>query len=338
MGILARLRRKLHLRLQRRVFQLRAFWRSRELTAVVDRTGDIPEGPVLFSTVRNEALRLPWFLKHYRDLGIVHFCLVDNGSTDGTRKLLEREADVSLWSTEASYKASRFGVDWLNWLLSRHGSGRWVLVADPDELLVYPFCETRRLPALTRWLEDQGRESFGTLLLDMYGEGVVAETSCRADEDPVAAAPWFDAGNYFASRDSLYLNIWIQGGPRQRAFFADRPKMAPALNKVPLVRWQRGFVYKNGAHELLPRRLNKTFGRDGTSMTSGVLLHVKFLDVLAAKVEEELDRREHYGDSQEYLSYADKGAGVRLWTPHSTRYEGWQQLCDLGLMARGGWL
>ncbi|MEM7191164.1 MAG: glycosyltransferase family 2 protein, partial [Pseudomonadota bacterium] len=246
--------------------------------------------------------------------------------------------DVSLWQTSGSYRGSRFGVDWLNALLNRHGVGRWCLVIDPDEFLVYPHIDTRRLPALTRWLDSRGHTSFPTLLLDMYGEASVGHTHCRVGEDPIAAAPWFDAGNYVVTRDAHYQNLWIQGGPRLRVFFADQPQAAPALNKIPLVKWKRGNVYKAGAHDLLPRSLNRTYARKGGSLTSGVLLHAKFMDVLSAKVAEEMERRQHYADSAEYISYARQGDDVCLWTPNSTRYEDWAQLCDLGLMARGGWL
>ena len=329
---------RLLLRLHRRRLQMRAWRKRRELTARMDRTGDMPDGPILFSTVRNEAVRLPYFLDYYRKLGIVHFLVVDNGSTDRTQDYLSAQPDVSFWHTEASYKAARFGVDWLNWLLSRYGDGRWVLVADPDEFLVYPQCDTRRLPALTRYLEDRGAESLGTLLLDLYGDQPVNQTHCRIGEDPVAAAPWFDAANYLVTRDGFFQNLWIQGGPRMRVFFGHKPSAAPALNKIPLVRWRRGYVYRNGAHELLPRRLNLTYSRGGGSVTSGVLLHAKFMDVLTDKIAEEMDRRQHYADSAEYVSYARQGGDVTMWTPHSQRYSDWRQLCDLGLMARGGWI
>lgn len=318
--------------------QVRALLKTRELSVVQDRTAQMPAGPILLSTVRNEAERLAWFLDHYRKLGIAHFLIVDNGSTDGTFEMLAAEQDVSLWHTDASYKQARFGVDWLNGLLARHGAGRWIMVADPDELLVYPHCDTRRLPALTRWLEDQGRESFGVLLLDIYGRGPVSETVYASGTDPLDVAPWFDANNYIVSRDPRYHNPWIQGGPRLRAFFADRPRWAPALNKIPLVRWKKGFVFKTGAHDLLPRRLNKTYSSSGGSMTSGVLLHAKFLSLLTDKVAEEMTRRQHYENSAEYISYAASPDDLTLWTPQSTEYRDWRQLCELGLMARGGWL
>lgn len=331
-----RMRRRIRLRFERRYLLARAWWKGRELTPLADRTATMPEGPILFATVRNEALRLPWFLDHYRKLGVVHFLIVDNGSTDTTPALLQAP-DISVWRTDASYKDARFGVDWLNALLTRHGVGRWVVVADPDELLVFPHCDTRGLSALTRWLETERRDSFGTLLLDMYGQGPIDKTNCQPGEDPIAAMPWFDAANYVAERHDFYHNLWIQGGPRLRVYFADRPREAPALNKTPLVRWRRGYVFCNSTHNLLPRRLNRVYGARDRAFTSGVLLHTKFLDVLTEKAEEELVRREHYDDSREYESYAARGGGTVLWTEKSERYTGWQQLCDWGLMTRGGW-
>lgn len=332
-----RLTERLSLRLERRWLQLRALRKARELSAVQDRTAGMPQGPILFSTVRNEVVRLPWFLEHYRKLGVVHFLMVDNASTDGTTALLEAEQDVSLWRTEGSYKASRFGVDWLNALLRRYGDGRWILVVDPDELLVYPYHDTRRLPALCRWLEATGREGLGTLLLDMYGDRSVRETVVGPGKNPVSAAPWFDAYNYTFGRHHRLHNVWIQGGPRQRVHFTTRPGEAPALNKVPLVKWRKSFVFRNSTHNLLPRRLNRVYATHGGALTSGVLLHTKFTDVLETKVAEEMERRQHYDNSAEYRAYAARGGDVSLWTPQSMRYLGWQQLCSLGLMSDGGW-
>ncbi|MEM7423921.1 MAG: hypothetical protein AAF334_09370 [Pseudomonadota bacterium] len=137
---------------------------------------------------------------------------------------------------------------------------------------------------------------------------------------------------------NYYHNIWIQGGPRLRMHFAATPGYAPALNKTPLVRWRRGYAYRDSTHNLLPRRLNRTFARDGASLTTGVLLHTKFVSSLAAKVAEEMVRGEHYAKSAEYRAYAARGSDLCLWTPQSTRFEDWRQLCALGLMDQGAWL
>lgn len=120
-------------------------------------------------------MRLPFFLQHHRALGVRHFLFVDNDSDDGTRDYTETQEDVSLWRTQASYKLSRFGVDWLTWLQIKHGHGHWCLTLDADEILIYPYHETRPLPALVEKLEQSGRDSFGVLMLDMYPKGPLAQ-------------------------------------------------------------------------------------------------------------------------------------------------------------------
>ncbi len=327
------------LRLARKRWRFRAFRKRRELSAVVDRTGRIRgRDLLLFSTLRNERLRLPYFLRYYRELGIDHFLVVDNGSDDGSREYLAQQPDVSLWTTEASYKRARFGVDWLNWLQMRHGHGHWCLVVDPDEFLVYPFCDTRPLRALTDWLDASSIRSFGAMLLDMYPKGPIDAQPYREGQDPFEIAAWFDSGNYTISRNWLYNNLWIQGGPRARMFFADDPARAPALNKIPLVKWHRSYAYVSSTHMLLPRGLNLVYDEWGGEKASGCLLHAKFLHTLTGKAEEELRRGQHYAGSAEYRAYAATLAETRdLWCKWSEKYINWRQLEILGLMSKGNW-
>jgi hypothetical protein len=327
------------LRLQRKRWLIRAMRKRRELTSVVDRTRAIrPADILLFSTFRNEHVRLPWFLRYYRDLGVNHFLMVDNASTDGGPDYLARQPDVSLWTTEASYKRARFGVDWLNGLQRRYGHGHWCLVVDPDELLIYPFCDTRPLRALTDWLDASSIRSFGAMLLDMYPKGRLDETPYEAGRDPLEIACWFDAGNYTISRNHRFGNLWIQGGPRQRVFFSDEPERAPALNKIPLVKWHRSYVYVSSTHMLLPRGLNLVYDEWGGEKASGLLLHTKFLDTFGAKAREELSRRQHYAGSREYAAYAESlRDDPELWCKWSEKYINWRQLEILGLMSKGNW-
>ncbi|ETX28515.1 glycosyl transferase family 2 [Roseivivax isoporae LMG 25204] len=327
------------MRLQRRRWRIRAFRKRRELRAVADRSATIrPDDLLVFSTARNEGVRLPWFLNYYRDMGVNHFLIVDNDSTDGSRDYLAAQPDVSLWHTTASYKRARFGVDWLNWLQMRHGHGHWCLVVDPDELFLYPFCDTRPLRALTDWLDASSIRSFSAMLLDMYPKGRIDAQPYAAGQDPLEIACWFDAGNYAISRNPRYGNLWIQGGPRARVFFRNEPERAPALNKIPLVRWDRRFAYVSSTHMLLPRGLNLVYDEWGGEKASGVLLHTKFLDTFGHKAEEELARRQHYGGSKEYIAYAE---GIRdnpeLWCSWSEKYINWRQLEILGLMSKGNW-
>lgn len=327
------------LRLHRKRYIARAIRKRRELRNVVNRTNEIRKGDILlFSTQRNEKVRLPYFLEYYRDLGVDHFLIVDNDSDDGSVPYLAAQRDVSVWHTKASYKRARFGVDWLNYLKWRYAHGHWVLVVDPDEFFVYPFCDTRPLPALCDWLDDSEIRSFGAMLLDMYPKGRMDAQAYREGQNPLEIANWFDSGNYSIKPNPRYGNLWIQGGPRARRFFSENPEKAPALNKTPLVKWKSSYVYLSSTHMLLPRGLNKVYDERGGEKASGVLLHTKFLDAFSAKAAEELRRKQHYAASMEYKAYAEELKNhPDLWCKWSEKYINWRQLEILGLMSKGNW-
>ncbi|MBV5262217.1 glycosyltransferase family 2 protein, partial [Synechococcus moorigangaii CMS01] len=264
--------RSYKLRVQRKRWLIRAFRKRRDLRPVANRTADIrPSDLLVFSTQRNEGVRLPWFLRYYREMGVNHFLFVDNDSTDGSLDYLASQPDCSVWTTTASYKRARFGVDWMNWLLFKYGHGHWALTVDPDELFLYPFCDTRPLRALTDWLDASSIKSFSAMLLDMYPKGRMDLQPYRAGQDPLEIASWFDSGNYAISKNWNFGNLWIQGGPRARMFFADTPELAPALNKVPLVKWNRRYAYVSSTHNLLPRGLNLVYDEWGGEKASGIL-------------------------------------------------------------------
>ncbi|TKZ18067.1 glycosyltransferase family 2 protein [Shimia litoralis] len=327
------------LRIQRRRWLLRALYKRRELQPVANRTNQIKRDDLLlFSTQRNEKIRLPYFLSYYRDMGINHFLIVDNDSDDGSLEYLADQPDVSVWHTRKGYKQSRFGVDWLNWLQLRYGHGHWCLTVDPDEFLIYPFCDTRPLRALTDWLDASSIKSFSSMLLDMYPKGRLDTQPYRVGQNPMEIASWFDAGNYTMDKNPSFGNLWIQGGPRSRVFFRDAPELSPALNKIPLVKWDRRYAYVSSTHMLLPRGLNQTYDEWGGEKASGILLHAKFLDTFTAKAEEELKRKQHYAASVEYLAYAESlKHDPQLWCKWSEKYINWRQLEILGLMSKGNW-
>ena len=327
------------LRWKRRRLLWRALRKRRQLCRVADRTAEIEPGAILAAvTVRNEAARLPHFLSHHRELGVDHFLVVDNGSDDGSRAYLAAQPDVSLWSTTHSYRLSRFGVDWLTWLRMRHAHGHWCLTLDADEIFIYPYHDTRRLPALAEWLERQGQRSLGALMLDMYPRGRIGDQCYRPGDDPFQTLCWFDAGNYTIRRKRDLQALWIQGGVRARRFFADDPRRAPTLGKIPFVRWNRRYAYLSSTHSLLPRRLNHVHDETGGERLSGILLHSKFLPEIVGKSVEEKARQEHFANSRLYDAYYDSlAANPDLWSPHSSRLTGWRQLEALGLMSRGGW-
>ena len=110
--------------------------------------------------------------------------------------------------------------------------------------------ETRSLQALAQFLEDDHRPCLHALLVDAYSDRPLAETRLGEGEDPFAVCPFFDRDGYL-QQESWGNSTWVQGGPRMRAHFADRPEQAPALNKIPFVRWKRHLPLQH----VDPRRL-----------------------------------------------------------------------------------
>ena len=159
-------------------------------------SGPVPdpaqEGWYVFSAVRNEVLRLPYFLHFYREMGCRLFIMADNESQDGTTKYLAEQPDVLLFRASGRYSQSRYGVDWLNALLHQFGRNRWCLTVDADELLVFPHCEHLGLLELTRYLEAGGANALPTFLLDMYSKAPIrkAEYQAGAWATPALASSW----------------------------------------------------------------------------------------------------------------------------------------------------
>ena len=308
---------------------------GRQLRLVQDRTGRIGASDIVLVTcLRNERPRMARFVDHYRRLGVGHFLVVDNDSDDGLMDWAAREPDVSVWHTTASYRGSAFGMLWVNDLLRRYGQKRWCVIVDPDEFLVYPMMETRPLAALAQFLEDDLRPCLHALLVDAYSDRPLEATRLGEGDDPFAVCPFFDRDGY-VQREGWGNSTWVQGGPRMRAHFADRPEQAPALNKIPFVRWRRPFHYRMSTHDAWPRRLNRAHAQDLVS-TTAVLFHFKLVATLEAKAAEEAARGEHYAGGREYARYR-AGGGKFHAEGTSVRYKGPAQLVALGLMNPGRW-
>jgi hypothetical protein len=314
----------------------------------------------LFSKCRNEKLRLPAFLKHYRKLGVQRFFMVDNASDDGSAEFLKAQPDVHVFNTDGSFRAARGGTDWLNAVLQEFGVGHWCVTVDVDELLRYPGSETVDLHRLVRHLDEQGYEAMHCLLLDMYPERSLREAT-EIGDDLVAAAPYFDAGPYRRFPCEDCPGVLIYGGVRERVFYpearaddlarklhvrlyhrllfnipvvrdsqrlrAHRPHFPPCLTKVPLVRWAADTRYLNVNHFVSPRKL---------APEAGALLHFKLLGDFHQRADQEVARKEYYDGAVEFRRYSAKLRANREMTfryADSVRLESDSQLVELGLMS-----
>lgn len=282
---------------------------------------------------------MPHFLAHHRRLGVRHFLFVANDCSDGSEAYLHDQPDCSVWTTDAGYKAARFGMDWIGSLLIQYGAGRWCLTLDADELLIYPHWDSRALPDLTRHLDGIGQEAFGTLTVDLYPKGPLSQSDFQPGGDPLTALRWFDPAPYRQSpQPDLRMDLY-QGGVRDRVYFQDAPRRAPTLNKLPLARWHWRYAYRNSTHSILPPRLNDAFPRPDQDRVSGVLLHSKFLPSVVERSLEEKVRKQHFARSEAHAAYYDDLARDPVfWSPElSCAYEDWTQLQALGFMSAGAW-
>lgn len=299
------------------------------LTRLSDAPAIGPDDILVVGCLRNEALRLPWFLTHYRNLGVDRFLLVDNGSTDGSRAFLSQRDDVTLFHTAQSYAESECGIAWQNALLGEYAIGHWVFVVDADELFIFPGCEKTGLRDLLAYVEGRGANSVLAPMLDMYSDRPICQTGYRAGEDMLACCPYFDADGYtLAPLKSDGPGLPLRGGPRHRMFWErrDRDFPSPVLRKTPLIRWSRDSALLASTHIVR-----------GTTLAdvTGLLLHFKLFQDFAENAREETERKEHFAGARQYRAYDDvmaAEADLTAFHAGSVRFRDSAQLCRLGLM------
>jgi hypothetical protein len=250
-------------------------------------------------TVRNEHLRLPASLNHYRRIGVDRFFIVDNGSSDGTRDFPRAQDDVELFVTEDSYAESHFGMDWQHILMDRFANGHWIVSVDADELFIYPHYETTHLKRLCAFLDRTRATAMLSILLDMYSDKAIDKTTYRCGDSLLETCPYFDGGPYKILRSPVFPYLELSGGPRARVFWdANTGFFSPTASKVPLVKWAPGCRYVSAQHYME--------GPLSLSNLTGALLHFKFLHDFSGRAIEEAAREEHFELGRDYKLYKRK--------------------------------
>lgn len=291
---------------------------------VPDRPGEIR----LFAKARNEATRWPWFLEHFRALGVDRFLIVDNGSSDGFAEQAAAEEDVHVFRTDERLDRHPY---WFEVLLGRHGRDHWCVAADLDELLVLPGGTDSRPMDLRRMahaLDAEGASALDAVLLDMYPATGVEATGYRPGSNPLTLCDHFDPT--ITEEPWRPLNERSQrrfdttrygGGCRNRVFGVE-----PNLTKVPFFRHGPATWLAAGAHHL-----------DGNTMSSAraVMLHFKYLHDFASRTHEAVARG-GYADGGG--TYSAISAALAEEDTIDLRFEGSRQLSDLSQLAELGLL
>ncbi|MDZ4306949.1 glycosyltransferase family 2 protein [Allopontixanthobacter sp.] len=272
-----------------------------------------PDALTAITVVRNGEPWLQSFLSHHRAIGVRHFVVLDNGSTDSTIEILMSQADVTLLSSDAPYQAYENTMK--RYLAERFCSGRWCLCVDVDELFDYPGSAHLPLQGLLAYLDARKYNAVLCQMLDMFGEAPLNAPADDSDEELKHRFRYYDISSIIKSPYWFPVpdaRLQMHHGGIRRAVFGTHN----GLTKVSLFRMDgvlRPFVEWHHAR--------------GASIAdfSAVLLHFPFASGFYAKVAEAVESgRYGYLTSDEYSAYLAaldrspelvlKGDAARLYT------------------------
>jgi hypothetical protein len=297
---------------------------------------------VAICVVRDEMWRLPFFLAYHRWLGVQHFIVIDNRSTDGTTDYVQGERDVSCIVAPGSYGGRPAGhKTWLSWALRLAPPKRWNLLLDADELFVGATLQRGSLQSLLRMLDDEGVAIAATSLVDCYPANF--PLTYNFEPVPWKRIPYFDRGPYIEWPAHTWPVHHLHHGIRERICWPHwrwarevkkvvprplRPSILhdapPYVIKMPLLKNVSGLVFDSVHRSSEAPR----------SASLYALLHYKFDIDLPNKVDVALRERQHAQGSREYAGYARMLSKPRLDLRHegSCRFDGVRSLIDAELV------
>jgi hypothetical protein len=263
-------------------------------------------GVSLFSVIRNETYFLPFFLAHYRNLGVENFLIYDDHSDDGTTEYVANQDDCTIITSDREFgekiSSSKRMVHALKALVpEQFFPERWVVTVDADEFMLLPS-PFQTLTELTTELDRHGGLCVTAPMVDFYPERLSQRNHSRA-VDPFVASNYFDEGplyewkpgatkpklKFLGIRARLARMLYVRDPERFNSIYgSERPFIA--LWKVPIIK--RGF----GVQPIDNHKVNAS----PQLHTNVALAHFKFCPDIDAKVREAVLRRQYYNASIEY--------------------------------------
>jgi len=315
---------------------------SLQYLELVTDLGPLPDRTLpLITIAHNEMPRLPDFLRHYRELGIGRFIIVDHRSDDKTLSYLQAQPDVHLYHARTGYDKTLSGQMWVTGLARHFAMGRWVLHVDADELLVYDGMHDHSLLDLCGLLEKEGQSRLYAPMIDMYSREPVLRARVRQGKKLLDVAPYFDpkkdGETIFYEFADLPGRVGLFCYTRSRAFGnLAIPTAAKAvgfhMEKFPLSKWHSGTAYCL-VHSPFPYDENPRRPR-------GALLHFRFVGNFIEYNRSVAEMGEAWDGGPHHYAYVDKVSdtpNLTLYHSASRFFEGPQSLISEGLMEPIEW-
>ncbi len=257
--------------------------------------GSDPDDVIVISVMRNSKEWLKSFLTHHRRMGVRHFVIIDNGSTDGSVELLSQQPDVTLLQTYAPYHAYENTMK--RYLAERFCRDHWCLCVDADEQFDFPGSSRMALASLIQYLRTRGFNAVVTQMLDMFSDRPISEARIDRDDDLRVQYPFYDLTDivktpYQFGKVSNAAIKTHHGGIRKAVFGTNN-----GLSKVSLFFMDGKIKPFIAWHHALHAHL---------ADISCVLLHFPFVDSFGSKIAEAVTSgRYGYLTTDEYVSYLD---------------------------------
>jgi hypothetical protein len=284
-----------------------------------------------------EAAMLSACLAHHRQLGVNLFVLLDLSEAGGLGAQLKDEADCVVWRPRGTIRLRR-ALLWLNYLRRRYATGRWCLSIEPSEFIAFHHSETRKLQDLIEFVESERRNHVFGVVVETYGDRPAAELTLEPGANPRDLLPFFDPLGYETAKPGRLLEVAVRGGPQRRRLYQSIPRRSPALNRIPLVKWEWYFSYGAGTRVMMPRKLNQPHSHAHANPSVCLLNYAQLNDdaVLARAAEAEKEELVSGAGDPIYPGIV-RLRHLVLKTNVSTMLTGSGDLAEAGLFNPGQW-
>lgn len=288
---------------------------------------------VIVCLVRDGIDYLPYFFDYHRNLGVVHFAFVDNGSRDGSLEYIKAQPDTTIYYSELSF--AYYQMPFKKFLCDKYGWNNWTILLDIDEYFDYPQSDQVSLHELLEYLETYDYTTMVGYMLDMFSKHPLKEL----DEDPEDLSTkytLFDLTHVDRNEYTLTFgytnnreNETIQnlsGGIKKR-FFGD----VGLITKHPLFHLKPGMACTSNCHDIRNAKV---------ADVTAVLYHYKYTQYYTkmlkrAVTEKRYAPKHEYGGAGGYQVASDileANPTLSLLTEDSQELHGTRQLVEQGFL------